>query len=225
MGVNAPVRAANSLLADCLACVRAFTAEIIRFGRNAVPHYQPPGAGLRHILFLALLGLGVVFLSGPVIALASIILSVVLTIGVLLLVFAAIGFVVWAPAYYFYAGREAAGERIGAMRRSIGATLRRLAHVGARAVILPARFVARLFRGGLYTAKVTGHFIGEVVVVGLTGAAIGAALGLTLSAMNNQNPVELVPINAAVGGGIASVVGVVLAFFPRRSAQQRRATV
>ena len=190
-----------------------------------MPNYQPPGAGLRHILFLALLGLGVVFLSGPVIALASIILSVVLTVGVLLLVFAAIGFLVWAPAYFLYAGREAAGERIGAMRRSLGATLRRLVHVGARAVVLPVRFVARLFRGGLYTAKVMGQFVGEVALVGLTGAAIGAALGLTISAMSNQSPVDVVPINAAVGGGIACVVGAVLAFFPRRSAPKRPATV
>ena len=190
-----------------------------------MPHYQSPGAGLRHLLFLALLGLGVVFLAGPVIAVASVILSVVLTIGALLLVFAAIGFLVWVPAYYFYAGREAAGERIGAMRRSLGATLRGLIQVGARAVILPARFVARLFRGGLYTAKVMGQFVGEVALVGLTGAAIGAAVGLTISAMNNQNPVDVVPINAAVGGGLASVVGVVLAFFPRRSAPRRSATV
>jgi hypothetical protein len=39
--------------------------------------------------------------------------------------------------------------------------------------------------------------------------------------MNNQNPTEVIPINAAVGGGIASVVGVVLALFPRRSTARR----
>jgi len=187
-----------------------------------VPQYQSPGAGLRHILFLALLGLGVVLLSGPVIALASIILSVVLTLGLLVLVFALIGLLVWAPAYFLYAGREAAGERIGAIGRSLGQTVRRLARIGVQAIVLPARFAARLFRGGLYTARVTGQFVGEVALVGLTGAAIGAALGLTLSATGNQSPAELVPINAAVGGGIASVVGVALAFFPRRATRQRR---
>jgi hypothetical protein len=187
-----------------------------------VPQYHSPGAGLRHILFLALLGLGVVFLSGPVIALASIILSVVLTLGLLVLIFAAIGFLVWAPAYFLYAGREAAGERIGAMGRSVGQTVRRLARIGVQAIVLPARFAARLFRGGLYTARVTGQFVGEVALVGLTGAAIGAALGLTLSATGNQSPAEVIPINAAVGGGIASVVGVALAFFPRRTTRQRR---
>jgi len=187
-----------------------------------VPPYQSPGAGIRHVLFLALLGLGVVLLSGPVIALASIILSVVLTLGLLVLVFALIGFLVWAPAYFLYAGRAAAGERIGAMGRSVGLTVRQLARVGKQAVVLPVRFAGRLFRGGLYTAKVSGQFVGEVALVGLTGAAIGAALGLTLSATGNQSPAELVPINAAVGGGIATVVGVALAFFPRRATRQRR---
>ena len=38
-----------------------------------MPLYQPPGSGLRHIVFLAVLGLAVVFLSGPVIALASVV--------------------------------------------------------------------------------------------------------------------------------------------------------
>jgi hypothetical protein len=195
---------------------------VIPAGSFAVPPYQSPGAGVRHVLFLALLGLAVVFLSGPVIALASIVLSVVLTLGVLVLVFALIGLLVWAPAYFLYAGREAAGERIGAMGRSLGQTVRRLLHVGTQAVVLPVRFAARLFRGGLYTAKVAGQFVGEVALVGLTGAAIGAALGLTLSAASNQSPAELVPINAAVGGGIASVVGVALPFFPRRATRQRR---
>jgi hypothetical protein len=191
--------------------------------RIPVPLYQPPGSGLRHLVFLAVLGLAVIFLSGPVIALASIVLSVVLTLGALLLVFAAIGFVVWAPAYFLYAGREAAGERIGAMGRSIGATMRHLVHIGKQAVVLPARFTARLFRGGVYTAKVTGQFVGEVVLVGLTGTAIGAALGLTMAAMNNQNPADVIPLNAAVGGGIASVVGVALALMPKSPGARRAA--
>jgi hypothetical protein len=189
----------------------------------AVPLYQPPGSGLRHLVFLAIFGLAVVFLSGPVIALASIVLSIVLTLGSLLLVFAAIGFVVWAPAYFLYAGREAAGERIRGMGRSIGGTLHHLAHIGKQAVVLPARFTARLFRGGMYTAKVTGQFVGEVLIVGLTGTAIGAALGLTIAAMNSQNPAETIPFNAAVGGGIASVVGVALAFMPKNSRARRMA--
>jgi hypothetical protein len=167
------------------------------------------------------LGLGVVVLSGPVIALASVVLSVVLTVGSLLLVFAIIGFVVWAPVYYIYAGREVAGERFGAIRRSLGGTIQYLAHIGKQAVVLPVRFVGRLFRGGMYTAKVMGQFVGEVVLVGLTGTAIGAALGLTLAAVNNQNPAEVVPMNAAVGGGIASVVGVALALMPKRRVSRR----
>jgi hypothetical protein len=190
-------------------------------GRSTVPNYQPPGSGLRHLVFLASLGVAVVFLAGPVIALASVVLSLVLTVGSILLVFAAIGFVFWAPVYFFYAGPEEAGKRIGALRKSIGGALRHLVHIGSRAVVLPVRFVARVFRGGMYTAKVTGQIAGEVVIVGLTGTAIGAALGLTLATLNNQSYSEFIPINAAVGGGIASVVGVAMALMPKRSAARR----
>ena len=188
-----------------------------------MPLLQPTGSGLRHLVFLAVLGLAVVVLAGPVIALGSVVLSVVLTLGSLLLVFAVIGFVVWAPVYFLYAGREEAGERIGAMRRSVGGAIQHLVRIGTQAVVLPVRFVGRLFRGGLYTAKVMGQFVGEVVLVGLTGTAIGAALGLTLAAVNNQNPGDVIPINAAVGGGIASVVGVALALMPKRSPSRRLA--
>ena len=183
--------------------------------------HQSPGSGLRHLVFLAVLGLGVVVLAGPVIALASVVLSVVLTVGSVLLVFAVIGFVFWAPVYYLYAGREVAGERIGALRKSLRGTIGHLAQIGKQAVVLPARFVGRLFRGGMYTAKVMGQFVGEVFLVGLTGTAIGAALGLTLAAVNNQNPADVIPINAAVGGGIAAVVGVALALMPKRGPSRR----
>ena len=91
---------------------------------------------MRHLVFLAVLGLAVVVLAGPVIALASVVLSVVLTLGSLLLVFAVIGFVVWAPIYFLYAGREVAGERIGAMRRSLGGAIQHLARIGTQAVVL-----------------------------------------------------------------------------------------
>jgi hypothetical protein len=206
---------------DHVAFTHSLFQGFVQFGRITVPHYQSPGANLRHILFLALLGVGVVILAGPVIAVASVVLSVVVTLAALVLVFAVIGFLFWAPIYFFYAGREAAGERIGAMGHSLGRMIRQLAHVGRNAVVLPVRFTGRLLRGGLYTAKVTSQFIGEVALVGLSGAAIGAALGLTLSAMSDQNPAEAIPLNALVGGGIASVVGVALALLPRRSDRPR----
>jgi hypothetical protein len=186
-----------------------------------VPHYHRPAAGLRQILLLALLGLGVVFLSGPIIAIASVVLSLVLAFGLIVLAFAALGFLVWAPAYFFYAGREAAGQKIGAMGRTVGGTLRHLVLIGARAVTLPIRFASRLFHGGLYVTRAAGLFIGEVLIVALSGAAIGAALGLTVSATGNQDPAHVIPLNAAVGGGIAAAVGVVLALVSRRSSARR----
>lgn len=191
-------------------------------GRDVVQHHHHPVSGLRQILFLALLGVGVVFLSGPVIAVASVVLSLVLTFGLLVLVFAAIGFLVWAPVYFFYAGREAATEKIGAMGRRVGGTLRRLVFIGARAFTVPIHFASRLFRGGLYLAKSTSQFVGEILIIALSGAAIGAALGLTISATSHQDPVQLVPLNAAVGGGIAAAVGLVLAAASRRSNARRR---
>ena len=112
-----------------------------------MPPYNHPVSGLRQILFLALLGVGVVFLSGPVIAVASVVLSLVLVFGLLVLAFAVIGFLVWAPVYFLFAGRQAAGERIGAMGRTVGGTLRYLGYVGTQALVIPVRFTSRLFRG------------------------------------------------------------------------------
>jgi hypothetical protein len=189
-----------------------------------VQHIHHTATGFRHILLLALLGFGVVFLSGPVIALASIVLSVVVTVAAIVLVFALIGFLVWAPVYMIYAGREAAGERIAHMGRAVGGTLRRLALIGGRTAAWPVGVASRLFRGGLYATKVTGRFVAEVVIIGLTGAVLGAALGLGLSLMNHQSPAHLVPLNALVGGGIAASVGAVLALLPRRSPQRRGLT-
>jgi hypothetical protein len=186
-----------------------------------VPSAPHSAAGLRHILFLALLGFSVLVLSGPIIAVASIVLSLVLTASIVVLTFALIGFVVWAPIYFVYAGREAASEKIGNMGRALGGTLRRLGHVGRRAVEVPAYFVARVFRGGLHVTKVTGRFVAEVVMLGMGGAALGAIVGLVFSAMSGQSPAHNVPLNALAGGGIAAAAGVVMALIPRRTGARR----
>lgn len=186
----------------------------------SVPH---TATGLRHILFLALLGFAVLFLSGPVIAVASIVLSVVLALGVIVLVFALIGFVVWAPLYIAVAGREAASEKIGTLGRALGGTLRRLGYVGRRAVEIPAHFVARVFRGGLHVTKVTGRFVAEVVMLGVVGAALGAILGLVFGTMGGQSLTTNVPLNALAGGAIAAAAGAVMALLPRRNTSRRLA--
>jgi hypothetical protein len=178
---------------------------------------------LRHILFLALLGFAALVLSGPIIAVASIVLSVVLTLGVVVLTFALIGFAVWAPLYIAYAGREAASEKMGSMGRALGATLRRLGYVGRRTVEIPAHFAVRVFRGGLHVTKVTGRFVAEVVMLAVVGAALGAILGLVFSTMSGQSLATNVPLNALAGGGIAAAAGAVMAFLPRRTASRRMA--
>jgi hypothetical protein len=184
----------------------------------SVPHAT---TGLRQILLLALLGFGVLFLSGPIIAVASVVLSLVLAAAAIVLTFALIGFVVWAPIYFVYAGHEAASEKIGNMGRAVGNTLRRLGHVGRRAVEIPAYFVARVYRGGLHVTKVTGRFVGEVVMLGVGGAALGAVLGLVFSMMSSQSLGTNVTLNAVAGGGIAAAVGAVLALVPRRAGSRR----
>jgi hypothetical protein len=182
-----------------------------------VQNFHHTATGLRHIVLLALLGVGVVFLSGPIIAVASVVLSLVVVFALIVLAFAAIGFLVWAPVYVAVAGKELAWRKMRGMARLTGGTLQHLGWIGIQAVALPARFVAHLFQRSLRVVRVGGSFLAEVGVIALTGAGLGAGLGIFLAAVQHHDFATSVPLNAAAGAGIAALAGTVMALLSRRS--------
>jgi hypothetical protein len=182
-----------------------------------VQNLRQTATGVRHILLLALLGIGVVFLSGPIIAVAGVVLSVVVGIALIVLTFAFIGFVVWAPLYVAVAGKEVAWQKVRGMARLIRDTLGHLGHIGVQSVALPARFVAGVFKRSLHVARVGGGFLAEVGVMALTGAGLGAGLGVILATVQHQDYAQMVPLNAVAGAGIAALSGTVMALLSRRS--------
>src|SRR5258707_15204365 len=71
--------------------------------------YVPgPGCFLRKVFWLAALGFGVLFLSGPVIAIVSVVLMVVLSIASTLLPLVIVGLIVWLPFRASLKGKQVA---------------------------------------------------------------------------------------------------------------------
>src|SRR6266436_4674961 len=68
----------------------------------------------RKIGWLALLGFGVIVLSGPILA----VLSVLLSVGAVVLCFALVGFMVWSIFQFAIHGQEAASQSIQAMSQN-----------------------------------------------------------------------------------------------------------
>jgi hypothetical protein len=182
-----------------------------------VQNMRQTATGVRQILLLALLGVGVVFLSGPIIAVAGVVLSFVVTIAVIVLTFALIGFVVWAPIYVAVAGKDVAWQKMRGLARLTGGTLQHLGRIAVQSMALPARFVAGVFQRSLHVARVGGGFLAEVGVMAATGAGLGFVLGLVLAAVQHQDYIQSASLNAAVGAGIAGLTGTVMALLSRRS--------
>lgn len=168
----------------------------------------PPASALRTVGLLALLGIATVFLSGPILAVASVVLSVALVICL----FALIGLLVWAPFYALYAGGDAAVHKVGQMGRALGLGLAHAGRASMRAVALPPRAAWWLAR---QTGRL-GRAAGEVGLVGLSGAGFGALIGLAMAMTQHLDPGTVVPTNALVGGAIAALVGLVFTLFKRK---------
>src|SRR5207248_7552543 len=156
----------------------------------------------RKIGWLALLGFGVIVLSGPILA----VLSVHLSVGAVIFCFALLGFIVWSVFQFAIHVQEAASERIQAMSRHATQALGRFAQTCARIIAFPFKIVVRV--GDALLAAVwfvmlrfflAIRFMGKTSVLTVTGLLVGAVIGVWFG-MANQNLDVTVPVNAAIGG-------------------------
>jgi hypothetical protein len=173
----------------------------------------------RKIGWLALLGLGVIILSGPILA----VLSVLLSVGAVVFCFALIGFIVWSIFQFAIHGQEAASERIQAMSRHATQALGRFAHACARIIAFPFKVIVRV--GDALLAALwfmilrfflAVRFLGKTSVLTVTGVLVGAVIGVWFG-MANQNLDVTVPVNAAIGGVVGTLVGAALILTEKKS--------
>jgi hypothetical protein len=171
---------------------------------------------VRKTLLLAVLGVLAIFLSGPIIA----VLSVVLSVGVVVLFFASVGLLVWGLFRLATVGPEAAWRGV-----------RELAGHVARGLVQVAGFCGRVAAEGLRRAQVAwrkagavARFAGEIGLVTACGVVIGAGVG-AVTATHSPGTGLPVAANAVLGGLIASVVGVWMAVRGNRTAPVHTAGV
>jgi hypothetical protein len=189
-----------------------------------VNNLQTPAEVIRKLGLLALVGFGVVVLSGPILAL----LSVALSFALVLLPFVAVGLLVWLPFRFLWRGKEVAirdvheihqnvGAAAGGVGRAIGRTITFLPRMAGRLVA----FVFSLAWGILRLALSTTRVLIEMSMVTVTGALIGVVAGI----LTGHDLAVAIPTNAVAGGLIGAGAGLVMLIRERRTAVARRPQV
>jgi hypothetical protein len=196
----------------------------IGIGVVIMENVESTWVAFRKIGWLALLGLGVVVLSGPILA----VLSVLLSVGAVVLGFALLGFMVWSIFQFAIHGHEAASQSIQAMSRNATHAIGRFGQTCARIVAFP--FKAIVWAGDGILAAIwflavrfwrTFRFLSKTSVLTVTGALVGVAAGV-LAGAAQQNMDVTVPINAVIGAVIGTLVGGALILMERKSPQPIR---
>lgn len=180
---------------------------------------KPNDSACRKIGVLALVGFLAIVFSGPLFALLSVALSLALVVGV----FALIGFGIWALIRVLYQGQQLAREDLVALAKSVGHAAQRGVQKAGAVLQRPVRFAGQV-AGGLL--KLSSYVVGtlwsvagglvQVVGVTATGVAIGAVVGVITGLPSNELNVT-VPMNAVVGGILATLVGASLVIMEKRA--------
>lgn len=173
----------------------------------------------RKIGWLAILGFGVIVLSGPILA----VLSVFLSVGAVIFCFALVGFIVWSFFQFAIHGQEAASERIQVMSRHATQALARFGQMSARIIAFPFKAIVRVGDALLAVVWFTmlrfwfaARFLGKTSVLTMTGVLVGAAVGFWFG-MAHQNMDVTVPLNAIIGGVVGTLVGAALILLEKKS--------
>jgi hypothetical protein len=176
-------------------------------------------AAFRKIGWLALLGLGVIVLSGPLLA----VLSVLLSIGAVVLGFALVGFMVWSLFQFAIHGHETASNNIQAMSRNATLAVGKFGQTCARILAFPFKVIVKAGDGLLAVIWFLSlrfwlmvRFLGKTSVLTITGVLVGLAAGV-IAGTTHQNFDVTVPINALIGGVVGTLVGGGLILLERKS--------
>jgi hypothetical protein len=190
----------------------------LELGILAMENRESTCGVIRKIGLLAILGFGVVVLSGPILA----ILSIVLSFAAVVLGFAFVGFVVWSCFQFLIHGRQMALENIQAFAAGTGHALGSILRTAGRVIAFPVRALAFIVGGILFGAgfllRQLWHTVGFLSRTALL-VAMGVVLGLIVGAIAgvaNHNLDVALPTNALIGGGVALVASVLLTLFDRK---------
>ncbi len=189
-------------------------------GVAAVNNLQAPAEVIRKVGLLAMIGFGVVMLSGPILAL----LSVALSFALVLLPFVAVGLLVWLPFRYLWRGREVTIQDVHEIRQNVGTATGGIWRAFGRTITFLPRMAGRLVAfvfslawGILRLVLSTTRVLIEMSMVTLTGAFIGVAAGI----LSGQDLAVAIPTNAVAGGLIGAGAGLVMLIRERRTVAVR----
>jgi hypothetical protein len=180
---------------------------------------------VRKIGLLALLGFGVVILSGPILA----ILSIVISFGAVVLGFALVGFLVWSFFQLLIYGRQAAWDNMQAFGANAAHAAGSIGRTTGRVLAFPIRILAFIVGGILLAAGFILRqiwyllgFLSRTALLCALGVFLGLIVGVITGAANHNMDVAI-PTNALIGGGVAILVSVFLTIFEKRSRTRPRA--
>jgi hypothetical protein len=137
-----------------------------------------PGCFIRKLFWLAALGFGVLFLSGPVIGIVCVVLAVVLSIASTLFPFVIIGLLVWLPFRAIFRGKQVAWSDV---HHGAGKVWKATFLVPVSTANDVCRGAVTRFHGAGERIKTGAQSLGAFFVEVISGAAVGALFGLIAS--------------------------------------------
>ncbi len=196
-----------------------FKPKSYRIGVVIMENMESTWVAFRKIGWLALLGFGVIVLSGPILA----VLSVFLSVGAVVLCFALVGFMVWSIFQFAIHGQEAASQSIQAMSQNATRVIGKFGQTTARILAFPFKVIVRVGDGLLAVVWfmtlrfwLLARFLGKTSVLTATGVLVGVAAGV-LAGTAHHNMDVTVPINALIGGVVGTLVGGALLLLEKKS--------
>jgi hypothetical protein len=158
-----------------------------------------PGSFVRKVFWLAALGFGVLFLSGPVIAIVSLVLGLFLSIASVLFPFVLLGLIFWLPIRAIAGGKNVSWTDVQS----------RATTIWRRSFVVPVRTANGVCRGAVTRFHGAGERIrsgaqslGAFFVEVFCGAAVGALFGL-IACLDHPRPEYL-----TYAGSAGAVLGI-----------------